>query len=50
MIRGNDVGIVDAVDDVSPTVGLVGTALVMIDSCGIEVKVFVAVGLMLCGG
>lgn len=46
MIRGRDVGIVDALDDVSPLLGFVGVALVMTDSWGKDVKVFVAVGLI----
>lgn len=50
MIRGREVGIVEALDEDSPVLGLVGVALVMTVSDGMDVKVLVAVGLIVCGG
>lgn len=47
MIRGNDEGIVEAVDEGASLLSLVDVALTMLDSCDREVRVLVAVGLML---
>lgn len=48
-MRGRDVGIVEALDDDSPLLGLTDVALVITESCGMDVNVFVAVGLIVWG-